>query len=88
VQQSIIRHLAQLMLEKVQELVKYLARPESDEGRATFIRPFQDALITPEGEATLGEDEEKRRKVLKLVLAEIKGLGEGSDRGAFKISSS
>ena len=72
---------------KIQELVKYLARPETDEARATFIRPFQDALFTPEGEASLADDEEKRRKVLKLVLAQIKGLGEGSDRGTVIISN-
>ncbi|KAF8530925.1 hypothetical protein JB92DRAFT_2854313 [Gautieria morchelliformis] len=66
--------------EQVQELAKYLARPQSEESRATFFRPFQDALAPAEGQASLSEDEEKRRNVLKLVLSQIKDLGEGNDR--------
>ncbi|KAF8592729.1 PCI domain-containing protein [Ramaria rubella] len=66
--------------EQVQELVRYLARPESEESRAAFIRPFQDVLNATEDETPLSEDENKRKKTLKLVLAEIKGLGDGSDR--------
>jgi translation initiation factor 3 subunit M len=62
-------------------LVKYLARAQSEETRATFIRPFQEILSTSEGDTPLSEDEEKRKKVIKLLVAEIKGLGDGSDRG-------
>ena len=65
--------------------MKYLARLESEDSRATFIRPFQDALNIPEGETPLSEDEGKRREVLRLVLGEVKGLGEGNDRGTHLI---
>ena len=66
---------------QIQELAKYLARTQSEDSRATFFRPFQDALVPSEGQSSLAEDEEKRRDALKLVLSQIKDLGEGNDRG-------
>ncbi|KAF8514828.1 PCI-domain-containing protein [Hysterangium stoloniferum] len=66
--------------EQIQELLKYLARSESEETRVTFIQPFQEILSTSEGDPPLSEDEEKRKKVIKLLVAEIKGLGDGNDR--------
>ena len=48
-----------------------------------FIRPFRDALVSSEKESSISEDEGRRKGVLKLLLAQIKGLGEGNDKGVF-----
>ncbi|KDQ64446.1 hypothetical protein JAAARDRAFT_28075 [Jaapia argillacea MUCL 33604] len=66
--------------EQIQELVNYLTRGRSDEERLAFIQPFQDALRTPEGGKPLGEDVERKRKIFAMVLAEVKGLGDGSEK--------
>ncbi|KDQ08890.1 hypothetical protein BOTBODRAFT_59098 [Botryobasidium botryosum FD-172 SS1] len=66
--------------EQIQELVNYLARGLSEEARVAFIRPFQDVLITREGDRPFAEDADRRRKVIMKVLGEVKGLGEGNER--------
>ena len=59
-----------------------MAQGRTDEEKATFIQPFQTALTVQEGQKPLEEDEAHRRKILVQVLAEVKGLGEGSEKGA------
>lgn len=66
---------------KIKELVDYLAQGRTDEERTAFIHTFQNGLTVREGQKPLEEDDERRRKVLLLVLAEVKGLGEGSEKG-------
>ncbi|KAJ7228221.1 hypothetical protein GGX14DRAFT_412384 [Mycena pura] len=66
--------------EQIQELVNYIVRHRSEEERAAFIRPFQDALRTEPGKKPLGEDQERRRKLFSMVLAEVKTLGDGSEK--------
>ncbi|CAE6511112.1 unnamed protein product [Rhizoctonia solani] len=66
--------------EQIQELVNYLARGLADESRAAYIRPFQDALLTPEGQTPLSQDAERKKKVIGMVREKVVGLGEGSDR--------
>ncbi|KAI0650392.1 PCI-domain-containing protein [Trametes meyenii] len=66
--------------EQVLELATYLARSIPEDGRAAFIQPFQDALVTPEGKEPIEQDEEWRRKVFGTVLSQVKGLGEGSEK--------
>ncbi|GJE84538.1 PCI-domain-containing protein [Phanerochaete sordida] len=66
--------------DQIKELVNYLAQGRSDEEKAAFIQPFEDALTVKEGEKSLEEDAERRRNVLKLVLEQITGLGEGSEK--------
>ena len=58
-----------------------MAQGRTDEERTAFIQPFSHALTTKEGEKSLEEDEERRRKVVKLVVEQVKGLGEGSEKG-------
>ena len=62
--------------------MNYLARGLSDEARTTFIKPFQDVLITRNGQNLLEEDDGRRRQTIIMVLAEVKNLGQGSDRGS------
>ncbi|RDB19879.1 Eukaryotic translation initiation factor 3 subunit M [Hypsizygus marmoreus] len=66
--------------EQIQELVNYIVRNRSEEERAAFIRPFQDALKTEEGQKTLEEDADRRKRIFSMALVEVKGLGDGSDR--------
>ncbi|KAG9121209.1 hypothetical protein FRC07_002932 [Ceratobasidium sp. 392] len=66
--------------EQIQELVNYLARGLGDEARAAYIRPFQDALLTPEGKPPLAQDPERKKKVIGMVREKVVGLGEGSER--------
>ncbi|PIL37471.1 hypothetical protein GSI_01165 [Ganoderma sinense ZZ0214-1] len=66
--------------EQILELVNYLARALPEDGRPAYIQPFQESLATPEGQKILEEDEDRRRKVFTSVLAEVKGLGDGSEK--------
>ncbi|CDO69565.1 hypothetical protein BN946_scf184759.g5 [Trametes cinnabarina] len=66
--------------EQILELVHYLSRSVPEDGRQTYVQPFEDALATPEGQKPIEEDEERRRKVLTSVVEQVKGLGEGSDK--------
>lgn len=66
---------------KILELVNYLARSLPEEQRPAFVQPFQDALVTAEGQKPLEEDADRRSQVLSKVLGEVKDLGHGSERG-------
>ena len=71
---------------QTQELVNYLARGLVDEARTAFIKPFQEVLITRDGQKPLAEDADRRRKTITMVLAEVKSLGLGNERGAYTLS--
>ncbi|KAL4247025.1 translation initiation factor 3 subunit M [Abortiporus biennis] len=66
--------------EQILELVTYLARPLTEEERTAYIQPFQELVSTPEGQKPLSEDVDRQRTILNKVLAEVKGLGDGSER--------
>ncbi|KZT24562.1 PCI-domain-containing protein [Neolentinus lepideus HHB14362 ss-1] len=66
--------------EQIQELVNYIGRGRSDEDRTALIQPFQGALRTAEGAKPIEEDVERRRKILSMVIGEVHGFGDGSDR--------
>ncbi|KAG8968542.1 hypothetical protein FRC03_006942 [Tulasnella sp. 419] len=66
--------------EQIQELVNYLARGLGEEARVSFIKPFQEIITTQDDGTPISEDEERKRKVITLVLSEVKTLGEGNDR--------
>ena len=59
-----------------------MSKPRVDEERTAFIRPFAEALATPESEKPFAESPQRRRKVVEQVLVEVKGFGEGTERGA------
>ncbi|KAI0832776.1 PCI-domain-containing protein [Trametes gibbosa] len=64
--------------EQILELVNYLARTISEDGREAFTQPFHDAVSTVEGQKPIDEDEDRKREVLGSVLEQVKGLGDGS----------
>ncbi|KAK0206856.1 PCI domain-containing protein [Desarmillaria ectypa] len=65
--------------EQIQELVFYLVRNQ-DEERSVLVRPFQDAFKTENKQKPLAEDTERRQNIFAMVVAEVKGLGDGSDK--------
>ncbi|KAF8313156.1 uncharacterized protein EI90DRAFT_3144149 [Cantharellus anzutake] len=66
--------------EQVQDLVNYIVRGLSDESRTTAIKPFQELFITRSGRTPLNKDAERKKKVISMVIAETKTLGQGSER--------
>ncbi|PPQ92379.1 hypothetical protein CVT25_008729 [Psilocybe cyanescens] len=66
--------------EQILELLSYIARNRTDEDRATFVAPFQNALKSGEGKKPIEEDETRRKLILSKLLVEIRGLGDGSDK--------
>ncbi|KAJ7693878.1 PCI-domain-containing protein [Mycena rosella] len=66
--------------EQIQELVNYIVRNRAEEERTAFIRPFQDVLKTEPGKKPLEEDDNRRRKILSMVLVDVKSLGDGSEK--------
>ncbi|KAG6850642.1 hypothetical protein H0H93_010834 [Arthromyces matolae] len=64
----------------IQELVNYIVRNRSDDDRAAFIHPFQDALKSTGAGQPLEEDVERKRGIFKLLAAQVKGLGDGTEK--------
>lgn len=48
-----------------------------------MIRALGEKLIVPEGGTSIADDEAKRKSIIKLLVKDINGLGEGTDRGRF-----
>jgi translation initiation factor 3 subunit M len=69
------------VLIQIRELVDYLARGLTEEARIAFIKPFSESLVIKEGEKQSDQDADRRRRIVDLVLAEVKNLGQGSERG-------
>lgn len=65
--------------------MNYVVRSQSEEDRAAFIKPFQDAFKTPEGAKPLEENIERRREIFSMVLTQVKGYGEGSEKGELTV---
>jgi translation initiation factor 3 subunit M len=68
-------------MSQILELLSYLFRNRSDEERAQAVAPFQNALKSVEGRKPIEEDEAKRKLILLKLLEEVRGLGDGSDKG-------
>jgi translation initiation factor 3 subunit M len=61
--------------------VNYIVRNQSDEERAAFIRPFQDAFKARESKKPLEQDEERQKPIFAMVIKEVKGFGDGTEKG-------
>ncbi|KAF8307631.1 hypothetical protein DL93DRAFT_2087891 [Clavulina sp. PMI_390] len=66
--------------EQIRELVDFLARGLADDARIAFIKPFSEGLVTESHIKGFDESPERRKKVISLLLPEVKGLGQGSER--------
>ena len=63
--------------------MSYIVRNRSEDERNSFVGPFQNALKSAEGKKPIEEDENRRKLIISKVLADVKGLGEGPDKGNF-----
>ncbi|KAF9481875.1 PCI domain-containing protein [Pholiota conissans] len=66
--------------EQIFELLSYIGRNRSEDERASFVSPFQNALKSGEGKKPLDEDEPRRKLILSKLLQEVRGLGDGTDK--------
>jgi translation initiation factor 3 subunit M len=73
---------------QIQELVDFLARSHPEDQRLIFIAPFQEVLKIEKDEENGSEPSEltqevldKRKKVVSMVITEVKGFGDGSEKG-------
>lgn len=66
--------------EQILELVSYIVRNRSEDERNSFVGPFHNALKLVEGKKPIEKDEPRRKLIISKVLADVKGLGEGSDK--------
>ncbi len=70
---------------QIKELVNYLSHGRSDEEKAALIQSFETLLLPQEGHKPIDEDEERRKKVVTMVVDQTQGLGDGTERGTFFI---
>jgi len=70
---------------QILELAVLIARSRPEDERTPFIVSFQDDLKTAEGETPLEEDQERQRALFSKLVAEIKQLGEGNEKGVVMI---
>lgn len=57
------------------ELLTYVARSRPEEERAAFIAPLQESVKN-------AETDEAKKAALQVVLGQVNGLGDGSEKGA------
>ena len=65
---------------KIVELAEYISRSLPEAERAADVQAAQERVG---GETPLEQDETRKKDVVGWVVGEVKGLGEGSERGAF-----
>ena len=65
---------------KIIELAEYISRSLPEADRAAYVQAAQERVG---GETPLEQDETRKKDVVGWVVGEVKGLGEGSERGAF-----
>ena len=65
---------------KIVELAEYISRSLPEADRAAYVQAAQERVG---GETPLDQDEGRKKDVVGWVVGEVKGLGEGSERGAF-----
>ena len=74
---------------QITELAGYIAQSRPEPERAPYVQSVQKKLEVEEDQTPLPEDVGRRREVFSDVFGDIKGLGEGTERGAVQnISSS
>jgi translation initiation factor 3 subunit M len=67
------------------ELARYVSQGRPEPERAPYVQSIQQRLAVQEGQAPLSDDIARRREVFSVVLGNLKGLGEGTERGASQI---
>jgi hypothetical protein len=68
------------------ELAGYISQSRPEPERAPYVQSIQQHLVVEEGQTPLSEDISRRREVFSHLLRDVKGLGEGAERGASHFS--
>lgn len=71
-----------LNVSQITELAAYIAQSRPEPERAPYVQSIEQKLAIEEGQTPLSEDIERRREVFSAVFGDVKGLGEGTERGA------
>jgi hypothetical protein len=71
-----------LNVSQIIELAEYIAQSLPEPERASYVESFQEKLVVEEGQTPLSEDIKRRRGVFSAVFGDVKGLGQGTERGA------
>ena len=77
-----------LNVSQITELAGYIALSRPEPERAPYVESIETKLAVEEGQTPLSEDTERRREVFSAVFGDVKGLGDGTERGAAKNSHS
>ena len=67
---------------QITELAGYIAQRRPEPERAPYVQSIEKKLAVGEGQTPLSEDIERRREVFSVVFEDVKGLGDGTERGA------
>ena len=71
-----------LKISQITELAGYIAQSRPEPERAPYVQSFEKKLAVEGGQTPLSEDIERRREVFSAVFEDVKGLGDGTERGA------
>jgi translation initiation factor 3 subunit M len=66
---------------QIAELAGYISQSRPEPERATYVQSIQQRLAVEEGQTHLADDIARRREVFSVVLRDVKGLGDGTERG-------
>ena len=71
-----------LNVSQIIELAGYIVQSRPEPERASYVQSFQKKLVVEGGQKPLSEVIERRRELFSAVFGDVKGLGEGTERGA------
>ena len=71
---------------QIVELAGYISQTRPEAERAPYVQSIQQKIAVEEGQTPLSGDVERQREVFSAILGNVKGLGEGSERGASSYS--
>lgn len=70
-----------LNVPQITELAGYIALSRPEPERAPYAQSIQKKLAVEDGQTPLSEDIGRRREVFSSVFGDVKGVGEGTERG-------
>jgi translation initiation factor 3 subunit M len=76
------RPCVSLNVSQITELAGYIAQSRPEPERAPYVQAIEKKLAVEEGQTSLSEDIERRREVFSAIFGDVKGLGDGTERGA------
>jgi translation initiation factor 3 subunit M len=71
---------------QIAELAGYISQSRPEPERAPYIQSIRQRFTVQEGQPPQSKGVERRRQVFSAVFGDVKGLGEGTERGASKFA--